>query len=389
MIRKVVMPAAGQTTDVATVTKINVSVGDSVKKGDILLEVETDKAVLPIESFAKGFVTEIFVNEFDKVDAGSPLLSIGDKDDLEKATSSAQETAPEKVVEKVDEKDEEDDFRPVMPEKKAEAPAVPPVVQAVPSATYSSVKAMPNAKKLAAEAGIDLEKITPSNGQFVKASDVMLAINEKAPVAKESGGTIPTARMRNTLARRLDEASKLPTFSLTAKIDPNAADLLCASCEGVGRVHLLMLALAKLADRYPLLRVRFEGGVQKLTDRAVIGFGVSAENGTVSASVRDPLTLGIKRTALECEKCTEEIGKGDLSRVGNSSLTVFDVTKYGLESLSAPIMIPETSSFGLAGDGLAMTVTGTFDARVFECETAASVMADLRGLLTQPALMLL
>ena len=383
------MPAAGQTTDVATVTKINVSVGDSVKKGDILLEVETDKAVLPIESFAKGFVTEIFVNEFDKVDAGSPLLSIGDKDDLEKATSSAQETAPEKVVEKVDEKDEEDDFRPVMPEKKAEAPAVPPVVQAVPSATYSSVKAMPNAKKLAAEAGIDLEKITPSNGQFVKASDVMLAINEKAPVAKESGGTIPTARMRNTLARRLDEASKLPTFSLTAKIDPNAADLLCASCEGVGRVHLLMLALAKLADRYPLLRVRFEGGVQKLTDRAVIGFGVSAENGTVSASVRDPLTLGIKRTALECEKCTEEIGKGDLSRVGNSSLTVFDVTKYGLESLSAPIMIPETSSFGLAGDGLAMTVTGTFDARVFECETAASVMADLRGLLTQPALMLL
>ena len=390
MIRKVVMPAAGQTTDVATVTKINVSVGDSVKKGDILLEVETDKAVLPIESFAKGFVTEIFVNEFDKVDAGSPLLSIGDKDDLEKATSSAQETAPEKVVEKVDEKDEEeDDFRPVMPEKKAEAPAVPPVVQAAPSAAYSSVKAMPNAKKLAAEAGIDLEKITPSNGQFVKASDVMLAISEKAPVAKESAETIPTARMRSTLARRLDEAPKIPTFSLTVKVDPNAADLLCASCEGVGRVHLLMLALAKLADRYPLLRVRFEGGAQKLTDSAVIGFGVSAENGTVSASVRDPLALGIKKTALECQKCAEEIGKGDLSCVGNASLTVFDVTKYGLESLSAPIMIPETSSFGLAGDDSAMTVTGTFDARVFECDTAASVMTDIRGLLTQPALMLL
>lgn len=388
MVRKVVMPAAGQTTDVATVTKINVSVGDSVKKGDILLEVETDKAVLPIESFAKGFVTEIFVNEFDKVDAGSPLLSIGDKDDLEKATSSAREAAPEKVVEKADENDDEDDFRPVMPEKKTEVAAAPSVMQASPSAP-SSVKAMPNAKKLAVEAGIDLEKITPSNGQFVKASDVVLAISEKAPVAKESIETIPTARMRSTLARRLDEASKLPTFSLTVKIDPNAADLLCASCEGVGRVHLLMLALAKLTDRYTLLRVRFEGGVQKLTDTAVIGFGVSAENGTVSASVGNPLALGIKKTALECEKITEEIGKGDLSSVGNASLTVFDVTKYGLESLSAPIMIPETSSFGLAGDDSAMTVTGTFDARVFECDTAASVMADLRALLAQPALMLL
>ena len=61
MVKKVVMPAAGQTTDVATVTKLKVAVGDTVKKGDVLLEVETDKAVLPIESFAKGFVTASLV----------------------------------------------------------------------------------------------------------------------------------------------------------------------------------------------------------------------------------------------------------------------------------------------------------------------------------------
>ena len=91
MVEKVVMPAAGQTTDVATVTKLKVSVGDSVKKGDVLLEVETDKAVLPIESFAKGFVTEIFVNEFDTVDAGTVLLAIGDANDLEAAKNGKTE----------------------------------------------------------------------------------------------------------------------------------------------------------------------------------------------------------------------------------------------------------------------------------------------------------
>ena len=54
MLKTVVMPAAGQTTDVATVTELKVAVGDAVRKGDVLLEVETDKAVLPIESFARG-----------------------------------------------------------------------------------------------------------------------------------------------------------------------------------------------------------------------------------------------------------------------------------------------------------------------------------------------
>ena len=385
MIRKVVMPAAGQTTDVATVTKINVSVGDSVKKGDILLEVETDKAVLPIESFAKGFVTEIYVNEFDKVDAGSPLLSIGDKDDLNKATVPEKMTASEPDVKDAD---EEDDFIPVMPEKKSEPPAAVTIIPTEHS-DHGAVKAMPNAKKLAAEAGIALDGITPSNGQFIKASDVMLAIGEKNKNIPEPEKTIPTARMRNTLARRLDESAKIPTFTMTVKADPTAADLLCASGEGIGRVHLLMLALAKLTERYPLLRVRFEGGVQKPTENAVIGLGVSAENGTVSASVTDPIALGIKKTALECNKCLVNIGKGDLSCVGQASVTVFDVTCYGLESLVPPVMIPETSSFGLAGDSSVMTVTGIFDARIFECNTAASVMADLRSLIEQPALMIL
>ena len=90
MVKKVVMPSAGQTTDVATVTKLHVAVGDAVRKGDVLMEVETDKAVLPIESFAKGFVTEICVNEFDKVDAGTLLLTIGDAADLEAAKSCAK-----------------------------------------------------------------------------------------------------------------------------------------------------------------------------------------------------------------------------------------------------------------------------------------------------------
>ena len=73
------MPSAGQTTDEATIVSVNVKVGDTVKRGDVLVEAETDKAVLPVESFAAGDVLAVLVNEGDKVNAGSVLVVVGKK----------------------------------------------------------------------------------------------------------------------------------------------------------------------------------------------------------------------------------------------------------------------------------------------------------------------
>ncbi len=383
MLKKVVMPAAGQTTDVATVTKLKVAVGDSVKKGDVLLEVETDKAVLPIESFAKGFVTEIYVNEFDKVDAGTPLLAIGDKDDLNNAKSAPSIPAP--AV------DEDDDFTPVIkgasvPEvKPAETPAPAPTA-VVSTPVNSCVKAMPNAKKLAAELGIELQSVTPSNGQFIKAEDVRAA----AP-AKELAevNTIPTARIRKTLARRWDESVAVPTFSVGITVKASALDALTAANPEISRAHFVMLALARLSSRYPLLRVRFEKGEQILADTADAGIAVFAENGTVSSVVENADKIGLAGIAAACQTNLTAIGKGDLSSVGGAAFTVFDASSYRVDSFTAPINAPETAAFGVAGDGDSFSVTGSFDIRVFEGNVGASIMADLRDRLENPALLLL
>ena len=190
MVKKVVMPSAGQTTDVATVTKLHVAVGDAVRKGDVLMEVETDKAVLPIESFAKGFVTEICVNEFDKVDAGTLLLTIGDAADLEAAKSCAKTeeapapAAPAAAVSAPAE-DDEDDFVPIMAAKTEEKEASVPVTLPMPKGKPVAVAfpAMPNAKKLAAEKGIDLGIVAASNGSFIKAADVRAAAAALIPAA--------------------------------------------------------------------------------------------------------------------------------------------------------------------------------------------------------------
>lgn len=376
MVKKVVMPAAGQTTDIATVTKLCVSVGDSVKKGDVLLEVETDKAVLPIESFAKGFVTEIFVNEFDKVDAGTPLLAIGDAADLE-AAKNKKEEAPAPAVEE----DDEDDFVPVMP--KAEPAPVP-----VPVKVSVSGKAMPNAKKLAAELGVDLNTVLPANGEFIKASDVRIAAESvKKPEIAPAEDVIPTARMRNTLSRRWD--AFVPTFGVSVTCSDAAYSKLAENSPAVTPVHYVMMALSRIAQRYPILRALNDGGKLPLSEGSDIGLAVFAENGTVISAVPSAEKLGASAIAAVCEKNLAAIAKGDLSSVYDCPVSVYDACGYNVDSFSAPVCAPGVAAFGVTlGEGR-ITVSGSFDIRVIEGNVGASVMADLRDFIENPVLMLI
>ena len=289
------MPSAGQTTDVATVTKLCVAVGDAVRKGDVLMEVETDKAVLPIESFAKGFITEIFVSEFEKVDAGTLLLTIGDAADLEAAKSGAAteatpapaaapapQAAPAPAAPVCD--DDGDDFVPVMADKKVEEskPVTLPMPKGRP--VVISLPAMPNAKKLAAELGVELEHVAASNGSFIKASDVRAAAEAaakavKAEPAEAPADTIPTGRMRDSLARRWENSAAVPVFSVSVSADATAVMSLCEAAEATP-AHFVMMALPRLAERYPLLGVVYAGGVQKVLTAGAAAIAVCGDNGT-------------------------------------------------------------------------------------------------------------
>ena len=100
-MQEIKMPSAGQTTDEATIVKVNVKVGDWVKRGDVLLEAETDKAVLPVESYAVGQVLDVLVKEGDGVTAGSVLVVVGSEEEAasysrgaEKAEAPAASAAP-------------------------------------------------------------------------------------------------------------------------------------------------------------------------------------------------------------------------------------------------------------------------------------------------------
>lgn len=386
MVKKVVMPSAGQTTDVATVTRICVSKGDAVRKGDVLMEVETDKAVLPIESFARGFVTEIYVSEFDKVDAGTPLLAIGDAADMDKPDEKAAEASAAPAT-------EEDDFVPVMPA--AESASANEAQKVMASRTVVA-PAMPNAKKLAVELGVSLDSVSPSNGSFIKAADVRAAAEElkksaPAPTAESAAtdaDTIPTGRMRDSLARRWERSAAVPVFGITVSANYEAAGMLCGAASATP-AQLVMLALARLASRYPLLRAVYSGGMLKLSDTAAAGLAVSGDNGTVSAAVRDADRMGLSALAAACEKNAAAIAGGDLSSADGAAFTVFDAVPYGVDGFTPPLRIPETSAYGVALADGRLTVSAVFDVRVWEPRTGASLMKDLRERLEAPALLLI
>ena len=385
MVKKVVMPSAGQTTDVATVTRICVSKGDAVRKGDVLMEVETDKAVLPIESFARGFVTEIYVSEFDKVDAGTPLLAIGDSADMDKPDEKTAEASAAPA--------QEDDFVPVMP---AADSASANVVQGVKASRNVGAPAMPNAKKLAVELGVPLDSVSPSNGSFIKAADVRAAAEEmkkSAPAlaagsAATDADTIPTGRMRDSLARRWERSAAVPVFGITVSADYGTAGMLCGAASATP-AQLVMLALARLASRYPLLRAVYSDGMLKLSDTAAAGLAVSGDNGTVSAAVRDADRMGLSALSAACEKNAAAIAGGDLSSADGAAFTVFDAVPYGVDGFTPPLRIPETSAYGVALADGRLTVSAVFDVRVWEPRSGASLMKDLRERLEAPALLLI
>ncbi len=388
MLKKVVMPAAGQTTDVATVTKLLVSVGDTVKKGDVLLEVETDKAVLPIESFAKGFITEIYVNEFDKVDAGTPLLAIGDTADLEAAKNKTEEApAPVSAPTTVDEEDDEDDFAPVMPSA-VSAPAAT-VTPAAPVKTSVKSKAMPAAKKLARELGVDLNSVTPANGLFIKAADVKAAAEAQkaAPVASAAQDYIPEARMRNTLARRWE--AYIPTFTVSVSASDATYVQLSEKAPAVSPAHYVMTVLARLAQRYPILRALNDGKKLPLTEGSHLGLGIFAENGTVSTVIHDCEKLSATQIADMADKNIAAVLTGDLSTVYPVSVSVYDVSAYRVDHFTMPVSAPGIASFSVTQNEGKLTVSAAFDLRVVEGNVGASIMSDLREFLENPVLMLL
>ena len=413
MVKKVVMPAAGQTTDEATVTKLLVKVGDSVKKGDVLLEVETDKTVLPIESFAKGLVTEIFVKEFDKVDAGTALLAIGDEKDLEAAKSGAAAPAPAPAAAPAapaaaSADDDEDDFAPIIP---GQAPVAAPAPAAAPAAPVAKAsgdyKAMPNAKKLASELGVDLSTVAPANGEFIKAADVKLAAENKpaaaevsAPEADYVDEKLPN--IRKVIAKAMHTSlSTMAQLTLNTSFDATKIlalrEQLKANAEkfGYGNITLndmILFAVSRVILNHRSLNANYLDDTMRFFNTVNLGIAVDTDRGLLVPTLAHAEKLSLNELSAQAKALIGEAQKGTIApdKLKNGSFTVTNLGSLGIESFTPVINPPQTGSLGVDtitrrikevnGQDVtypAMGLSLTFDHRALDGAPAAKFLKEL------------
>lgn len=415
MVQEIKMPSAGQTTDEAKIVAINVKIGDTVKRGDVLVEAETDKAVLPVESFAAGEVLDILVAVGDNVDAGTVLVAVGKKGETyTRPGAAAPAAAPEAAVEAAPAAapaaEEEEEYLPIIkgsapPKKAAPAPA------AAPAKAYP---AMPNAKMLAKEQGIDLSQIVPANGQFIKRQDLANYKPAAATVAAAAAPeaeyeVVPMTRMRSIIAKRMQQSvQEIPAFQATVSVDMAAAMALRDTFIKKKEIKLsyndiMAKAIAVAAKKFPLINARFEEGEVRIYRHTNVGLAVGLEDALVVPVARNIDEKGLAEIAGDYKALVKKARENKLTPtdMGCGSVTISNLGMYDIDHFTAIVNPPESCILAVGSikvqpvwDGEKfipvhqMTVTGSFDHRIIDGAYGARFLQELKMLMENPGLML-
>lgn len=411
------MPSAGQTTDEATVVAVHVKVGDTVKRGDVLVEAETDKAVLPVESFAAGQVLDVLVKEGDAITAGTVLVVVGKKEDAASYQRGGTPAPAAAVAAKVPQAvvvEEEEEYLPII---KGQKPSASPAPVAKPApAARKAYPAMPNAKMLAKERNIDLTAIVPSNGQFIKRQDVLLAEvsapapQEAAPASQAAAYEVmPMTRMRTVIGKRmLDSMRNIPAWQGTVSVDMEACMALRAAYQKKRGVKLsyndiMAKAIAVASRKFPLVNARCENGEVRIYHHTNIGLAVALDGALVVPVVQAIDEKGLEQISAEYKQQIKKAREGKLapSDMGCGSITISNLGMYDVDQFTAIVNPPESCILAVGSIRVEpvwngtefqpvhrMSVTGSFDHQIIDGAYGAQFLQELKALMEDPSLML-
>ncbi|PWJ47158.1 dihydrolipoamide acetyltransferase family protein [Faecalicatena contorta] len=428
MIKEITMPAGGQTTDTSTVGTWLVKKGDKVKRGDMLLEIETDKATLTVESFAKGTVLALLVEEGDRVSAGKVIAYIGDESDLPEVEAKLGRKADVQADVQIQKEESPDTGREEAPQreeyqpidKKASALYTPAPAREETGPALSDIKAMPNAKLLAREEGISLEAVAAYvKKDILKRQDVEKYMDDGAP-AKSTGAKpdkadasyteVPLSQMRKTIARRMLESTQnIPSFQATVEVKMEQCitlrKMINDNKEGkkVSYNDILFKCIEAAIRKYPYVNASYTDTAILLHHNVNIGLAVSVDAGLVVPVVKQ---VNKKTIAQISEVNQQNIGKareGSLlaDEMSGGTITLSNLGMYPITQFNAIINPPEVCILAVGAaeekpefiDGQwktvqVMKITGSFDHRVVDGAYGAEFLTELKRIIESPALAL-
>ena len=406
------MPALSPTMEEGTLAKWLVKEGDTVKSGDLMAEIETDKATMEFEAVDEGVIAKILVPEgTDNVKVGTVIAVLaGEGEDVSSAAASPAPTpAP----------------APAVAAAPAAAPAPTPTPAPAPAqpatASGDRVKASPLAKRLAAEKGVDLAGVTGSgpNGRIVKA-DIDGARPGAVPAEHKPvwwDESIPheaekLSNIRKTIARRLTESKQtVPHIYLTLDIRLDAllklrGDLNKAlEARGVKLSvnDLLIKALGVALAQAPKCNVTYTGDQLIKYSRSDVSVAVSTPTGLITPIIRDAANKAVSAISTEMKDLAARARDGKLKpeeyQGGTASLS--NMGMFGIKQFEAVINPPQAMIMAIgAGEkrpyvvnnaltvATVMSVTGSFDHRAIDGADGAQLMAAFKRIVEKPLTLL-
>lgn len=405
MAEVIKMPKMSDTMTEGVIVSWLKKVGDAINPGDILAEVETDKATMELENYVKGTLLHIGIPEGGSVPVDALIAIVGQPgEDVAALLNSAPTTSA-----------------PASKSAEPSASAAAPVVEtstAPLNSDDSRIKASPLAKSIAKEKGIDLTKVSGSGdqGRIVKKDieNFTPAASGKAPSfqavsGKESFSEVPVSQMRKAIARRLSESKHTaPHFYLTMSICMDNAIAARKSMNEFSEVKismndLIVKAVALSLRKNPAANSSWLGDRIRYNDHIHIGVAVAIEDGLIVPVVKFADTKTVAHISSEVKQLAEKARTKKLQpqEFEGNTFTISNLGMFGIDEFTAIINPPDACilAVGAAKETVIaengqmkiaqmMKVTLSCDHRVVDGAVGSAFLGTLKELLENPVKML-
>jgi len=413
MAEVVNMPRLSDTMTEGVVAKWHKKVGDSVSEGDLLAEIETDKATMEFESFQEGFLLHIGVAEGSKAPVDSILAILGQKgediSELLKNDTSTSENQSKKEETKVEVKEEP----PVITIKEDnKTVTINQVSNPTPSSTLSNSKATasPLAKKLADERNINLSLIkgTGDFGRIVK-KDIDNYTGTNTTPSVEHFTDIEVSQMRKVIAQRLGESKfSAPHFYLTCEVNMDRTIEARQAINSISQVKIsfndmIVKAVAMALKQHPQVNSSWLGDSIRYNDHIHIGVAMAIEDGLLVPVVRFANNKRLSEISAEIKDYSVKAKAKKLQPEDwqGNTFTISNLGMFDIEEFTAIINPPDACILAVGGIiekpivkngqiviGNTLKVTLSCDHRVVDGVVGSQFLGTLKNYLENPVLFL-
>jgi len=414
MAKEITMPALSPSMTEGVLAKWHKKVGDTIKPGEVIAEVETDKATMDLEAFDKGTLLAIAAPEGAKVAVNGRIAVIGEPGEKVEAVSAPAPTKPAAAS-----------AATTTSSSSAAPVAAATPVPAAPSSSSARVKASPLAKKIAAEKGVDLSRLvgTGPGGRIVR-KDVegtsggggrpTVSLFGGRPIAQDS--TRPVSQMRAAIARRLVESkTTAPHFYVEREADAAPLGRLRASANEaleLAKANLkltvtdfILKATVEALRRVPTVNSSWEGNSIRQHGSVHLAFAVALPDGLITPVIKNAHAKDLRTIAREAKELGAKAKAGKLQpeEYMGGTFTVSNLGMVGVErfaailnppqaailAVGATVKKPVLASNGAVIPGERMSLTVSADHRVVDGLLAGEFLKALVELLENPGVLLL